>query len=69
MHPSLTPIAGLPVADMQRIDAACDRFESAWRAGERPRMARDVALVEPGQIEEHALSPGENLTRWLPRAC
>ena len=38
MYPSLTPIAGLPVADMQRIDAACDRFEAAWRAGERPRI-------------------------------
>ena len=38
MYPSLTPVAGLPVADMQQIDAACDRFEAAWRAGERPRM-------------------------------
>ena len=38
MQPPMTPIAGLPVAEMQQIDAACDRFEAAWRAGERPRM-------------------------------
>jgi tetratricopeptide (TPR) repeat protein len=38
MRAPLTPVAGLPVADMQQIDAACDRFEAAWRAGERPRI-------------------------------
>ena len=36
MNPSL--------ADMIRVDEACDRFESAWRAGERPDPA--VFLVE-----------------------
>ena len=28
----------LPSALARRVDAACDRFESAWRAGGRPRI-------------------------------
>jgi serine/threonine-protein kinase len=52
MRPSLTPVAGLPVADMQQIDAACDRFEAAWRAGERPRMEAFLCqLSGPAQAQ------------------
>ena len=38
MHLRLTLEHGLAVADLQRIDDACDQFESAWRAGERPDL-------------------------------
>jgi eukaryotic-like serine/threonine-protein kinase len=36
---------GLELADWRRIDAACDRFESAWRAGERPDLAAGLAVA------------------------
>ena len=29
---------GLPADGPLRVDAACDRFEAAWRAGQRPRI-------------------------------
>ena len=32
-----------PVAGLQQIDAACDRFESAWRAGQAPDLASYLA--------------------------
>ena len=28
----------LPPTFAERVDAACDRFEAAWKAGERPRI-------------------------------
>jgi len=34
----------LPLSDLKQIDAACDRFETAWRAGQRA----DPALFLPG---------------------
>jgi hypothetical protein len=29
---------GLAAEALQRVDAACDRFEAAWQAGQRPRI-------------------------------
>jgi eukaryotic-like serine/threonine-protein kinase len=37
----------------RRIDAACDRFEAAWRAGERPRI--EAALDDSDLAERPAL--------------
>jgi tetratricopeptide (TPR) repeat protein len=34
----------LPLADLLEIDEACDRFEAAWRSGQRPALA--VYLAE-----------------------
>jgi tetratricopeptide (TPR) repeat protein/predicted Ser/Thr protein kinase len=40
----------LPLADRRRIDAACDRFEDAWRAGEPPDLASFLAgTPDPAQ--------------------
>ena len=36
---------GLPLADLLEIDAACDRFEAAWRSGQRPELALYLADV------------------------
>ena len=38
MHPRLTHEAILPLAEMQLIDAACDRFEAEWKRGGRPDL-------------------------------
>jgi serine/threonine-protein kinase len=37
-EPSPSVDGPLPPALARRVDAACDRFESAWRAGRRPRI-------------------------------
>ncbi len=34
-----------PLADLQQIDAVCDRFEMAWRNGRQPDMAEFLAEV------------------------
>ena len=34
---------GLPLASLMQIDAVCDRFEDAWRAGERPDLSSFLA--------------------------
>ena len=33
------------LADLQQIDAVCDRFEVAWRNGQRPDIAEFLAEV------------------------
>ncbi len=38
----------LPVAEFIQIDAACDRFEAAYHAGERPDLAAYLAEVPAG---------------------
>ena len=38
MRVRLTLEQGLPVADLRRIDAACDQFENAWRDQDRPDL-------------------------------
>ena len=38
MHLRLTLDHRLAVAELQRIDDACDRFESAWRGGDQPEL-------------------------------
>src|SRR5271165_930838 len=43
MHLRLTLDHGLAIADMQRIDDACDRFESTWRGGDRPDLESFLA--------------------------
>ena len=37
----------MPRAELMRIDAVCDRFERAWRAGDRPELATFLA-EDPG---------------------
>jgi hypothetical protein len=37
----------LPLSLDQRVDEACDRFEKAWRAGQRPRI-EDYVTEAPG---------------------
>jgi serine/threonine-protein kinase len=37
-QPGLTKDAGRPARASERVDAACDRFEAAWRAGAGPRI-------------------------------
>ena len=40
----------LPVSVVRRIDLACDKFEIAWRAGQRPRIEAFLGDVsEPGR--------------------
>lgn len=39
----------LPVAALRRIDAACDRFEDAWRTGRQPRIEEYVASVDAAE--------------------
>src|SRR6516225_109959 len=50
MITEVPPIADdqLPVSPALRVDAACDRFEAAWRGGQNPRI-EDVleAAAEP----------------------
>ncbi len=43
MHLRLTLDHRLAVAELQRIDDACDRFESAWRGGEQPELESFLA--------------------------
>ena len=44
---------GLALSDRVRIDAACDRFEAAWRAGERPDVLAYLADL-PADGPAHA---------------
>ena len=47
MTPDLTiGGGGLALADWKAIDAACDRFEAAWRAGGRPELAETLDAAE-----------------------
>ena len=43
MHLRLTLDHRLAVAELQRIDDACDRFESAWRGGDQPELESFLA--------------------------
>ena len=43
MHLRLTLDHRLAVAELQRIDDACDRFESAWRSGDQPELESFLA--------------------------
>ncbi len=42
---------GLQLNDRRRIDAACDRFEAAWRSGPRPDLA-DYLDLPPGPVRD-----------------
>jgi WD40 repeat protein/predicted Ser/Thr protein kinase len=48
-----TPSGPLSRSAARRIDQACDRFERAWRAGERPRL--EEALGETAEPERSLL--------------
>jgi hypothetical protein len=39
------PDADLPLPVAERVDAACDRFETEWRAGRRPRLEDYLAAA------------------------
>jgi serine/threonine-protein kinase len=42
----------LPATQVQRLDQLCDRFEAAWKAGQRPRIEDYLgAAPEPGYTE------------------
>src|SRR6516165_765792 len=50
MITEVPPIADdqLPVSPARRVDAACDRFEAAWRGGQDPRIEDFLeAAAEP----------------------
>jgi len=52
MHLRLTLDHGLAVAELQRIDDACDRFESAWRGGDQPELESYLAgFVGPARTQ------------------
>ena len=52
MHLRLTLDHGLAVAELQRIDDACDRFESAWRGGGQPELESFLAgFVGPARTQ------------------
>jgi len=52
MHLRLTLDHGLAVAELQRIDDACDRFESAWRGGRQPELETYLAgFVGPARAQ------------------
>ena len=38
----------LAAADLHKIDAICDRFEAAWRAGNRPDLASFLSEAPAG---------------------
>ena len=70
IHRESAPSETLPLADRRAIDAACDRFEAALRAGERPApgafldatssRARDVLLRELLALDrEYRIAAGE----------
>src|SRR5262245_61536445 len=40
--PAMSPDS-LPLSRKQRVDEACDRFEKAWRAGQRPHIEEYLA--------------------------
>lgn len=42
----MTPEPQLPAALRQRIDALCDAFETAWRAGHAPRIEDRLDQIE-----------------------
>ncbi len=48
MNSRSTLDAQLPAADLQQIDAICDRFEADWRAGRRPDLASYLSEAPPG---------------------
>src|SRR5206468_467720 len=49
-RPMTPPSAALPADVARRIEAACDRFEAAWRAGDPPRAEDFLAgWAEPGR--------------------
>ncbi len=52
MHLRLMLDHGLAVAEIQRIDDACDRFESAWRGGDQPELESFLAsFVGPARTQ------------------
>jgi hypothetical protein len=36
----------LPPSQVQRIDQVCDRFEAAWKEGQRPRIEDYLSTAE-----------------------
>src|SRR5262245_30441141 len=45
------PHADPPLSQLERVDAACDRFEAEWRAGRHPRVEEFVAAVAESDRE------------------
>jgi serine/threonine-protein kinase len=39
-------------ARLERQDQVCDRFETAWKAGRRPRLERYLDKVSPAEQRE-----------------
>jgi hypothetical protein len=38
MNNEPSPTGSVPVSGMRRVDEICERFEGAWKAGQRPRI-------------------------------
>lgn len=51
-----------PTATRRRIDALCDAFEAAWRAGQKPRVEAELDKVEP--TTRHELLKELLLVEW-----
>ena len=62
--PGLVPET-LPIEIRERVLATCERFESAWRAGERPAIEHYLEGLEPvaQTAAVHALSALESKLR------
>ena len=41
-----TPVPPLPLADARRINDACERYETDWRAGAQPRIEEAIAQID-----------------------
>jgi serine/threonine protein kinase len=50
-EPSSNP-ESLPLSLQKRVDEACDRFEEAWRVGQRPRIEEYLALAQESDRPE-----------------
>lgn len=51
-----------PAATRRRIDALCDAFEAAWRAGQKPRVEAELEKIEP--TARHELLKELLLVEW-----
>jgi tetratricopeptide (TPR) repeat protein len=71
MNPGVTFEPGLPAVELERIDRACDRFETAWRAGDRPDLVSFLSGfsgVARTQLERELLGLELEIRRGLGEA-
>ena len=56
-------VASLPLSVELRVDAACRRFEAAWKAGQRPRLEEFNAFAATFSADGKYLAAGTAQTR------